>query len=91
MSLQVWLPLNGNINNQGLDFSASISCSNQQYATGGKLCNKYLTSSSSIYVTSTHLQSSRIWSYCYWGYIKSSSVTTNWTKISGINDGGSWL
>ena len=91
MSLQVWLPLNGNINNQGIDFAATISCNKQEYTTGGKLCNKYFTSSSTISVTTIPLKSSRIWSYCYWGYIKSSLVTTNWTKISGVNDGGSWL
>lgn len=91
MSLQVWLPLNGNINNQGVDFSAVITCSNPQYTTGGKLCNKYFTSSSDISVTSNVLKSSKVWSYCYWGYIKSSLVTSNWTKISHISDGGDCL
>ena len=91
MSLQVWLPLNGNINNQGLDFSATITCSNPQYTTGGKLCNKYFTSSSDIFVTSNVLKSSKVWTYCYWGYIKSSLVTSNWTKISHISDGGNGL
>ena len=88
MSLQVWLPLNGNLNNQGLEFTAAIGCSKQEYANNGKLCEKMFTGSNDIIVNSTALKNTKMWSYCYWGYIKSASVTTNWTPISLIQDGG---
>ena len=91
MSLQIWLPLNGNLNNQGLEFTAAIGCSKQEYTNNGKLCEKMFTGSSDIVVNSTVLKNTKMWSYCYWGYVKSASVTANWTPISLIQDGGSNL
>lgn len=91
MSLQIWLPLNGNLNNQGLEFTAAIGCSKQEYTNNGKLCEKMFTGSSDIIVNSTALKNTKMWSYCYWGYVKSASVTANWVGISLIEDGGNNL
>ena len=91
MSLQIWLPLNGNLNNQGLEFTAAIGCSKQEYTNNGKLCEKMFTGSSDIVVNSTALKNTKMWSYCYWGYVKSASVTANWVGISLIEDGGNNL
>lgn len=91
MSLQIWLPLNGNLNNQGLEFTAAIGCSKQEYTNNGKLCEKMFTGSSDIIVNSAALKNTKMWSYCYWGYVKSASVTANWTPISLVQDGGSNL
>lgn len=91
MSLQIWLPLNGNLNNQGLEFTAAIGCSKQEYTNNGKLCEKMFTGSSDIIVNSAALKNTKMWSYCYWGYVKSASVTTNWVGISLVQDGGNNL
>ena len=56
MSLQVWLPLNGNVNNQGL--SNVIMNSNAVTYTNGKLGKAATFSSSYIGITNTPLTGS---------------------------------
>ena len=48
MSLQVWLPLNGNLNNQGLDGSLEfINTASATVATDGKIGSCYFFSDTS--------------------------------------------
>lgn len=85
MALQVWLPLNGNLNNQGLNCDATIECSSESYATNGKI-GKCFNNASNIDINIPSLNGSKIWSVCFWGYVNSSLVTSNWTGILVMHD-----
>lgn len=89
MSLQVWLPLNGNLNNQGLKTDITIAGA-ASYMDDGKIGSKCLNSANDIVIT-TGLSGIRVWSFCFWGYVESALITTNWTGITSLLDGASGL
>lgn len=88
MSLRVWLPLNGNLDNQGLE-NVTATGDGSKFIDGkvGKAYN----SSTDISVTVPSMQGKKAWSYCFWGYVVSSQITSNWTLIATLNDNGSSL
>lgn len=88
MSLQVWLPLNGNLNNQGLS-SAKFSHSNPSYTTG-KVTAKALSinSTASSTTTVTELSGLGAFSVSLWYNPISSKTYTQFSRIVafGVKD-----
>lgn len=89
MALQVWLPLNGNLDNLGLKNDITLT-GTPSFTTGGKIADKCLNSPS-ITINNTGIDGSRIWSVCSWCYVIDSSITSDWTKVIILYDGGSNL
>ena len=81
MSLQVWLPLNGNLDNLGLDdiiFSQNTVSSYEQ----GKIGKALQIKNSNIDFTVSSLVDAKIFSVAFWyKAITDQSITTNWNKI----------
>ena len=88
MGLAVWLPLNGNINNYG--YGTITTTGTSSFSTGGKI-GQCLTSSGGFNVHYTALAGSKVWSFCFWGYVISANITANWTRLIQILDGGANL
>jgi hypothetical protein len=88
MSLLCWLPLTGNTNNNGV--GSIVISGNQTYDNAGKI-GKCLNSNGTTGVSISALAGSRTWSVAFWGYVTSSLVTGNWTRIIQIGDGGTNL
>ena len=88
MALLCWLPLNGSVDNNGVG-NITISGS-QTYDNTGKI-GKCLNSSATTSVVISELSGSRTWSVAFWGYVTSSLVTSNWTRIIQISDGSNNL
>ena len=86
MSLQVWLPLNGNLNNYGVS-AVSVSGTNT-YGNGGKLGGKYLNSNASIPISVPAIKGTKVCSFAFWAYVVSASITTNWTLVARMDDQG---
>ena len=85
MSLQVWLPLNGNLNNQGLG-NITITSGNPIYKNG-KVTSKSLNLNQRIYFTCPQLANLQTFSVCFWGMTENSStLTTNWQDLIGFID-----
>ena len=88
MALQVWLPLNGDLTNNGLE-NVTIYGSGT-FTPDGKI-GKCLSGGSTISITSQTLANSKTWSICFWGYVVSANVTDNWTRLIRMSDGGDYL
>lgn len=65
------------------------STSGATFTTSGKIGSGALNSSNEFSVTIPALSGKKVWSFCFWGYIVSSTITSNWTQIARINDGSS--
>ena len=87
MALQVWLPLNGNANNQGLSGDATIN-GTFSYASGGKIADKYLNTSNMISIYVPNIKGNKICTFSFWAYVVSSTITSNWTLVARIDDQG---
>ena len=77
MSLQVWLPLNGNLNNQGLNDFNQIINTNPTYVNNGKI-GKAL-SLGSISMPADTMQSifkNNCFSICFWIYVNADTGDT---------------
>lgn len=75
MSLQVWLPLNGDFKNQGL--SGTLTCPNAlTFTTDGKIGNQCLNSNTG-YFTVSAMDNKKQMSFAYWIKINE-GTSTNW-------------
>lgn len=86
MALRVWLPLTGTLENKGIGMP-TITTATPSYTTGkiGQCYNGTdLTITYGDYFN-------KIWSICFWGYVVGNQITSNWTLIARLNDGGSNL
>ena len=88
MALQIWCPLIKDIHNQGIS-NIMPSASGATFTTSGKIGSGALNSSNEFSVTIPALSGKKVWSFCFWGYVVSSTITSNWTQIARINDGSS--
>lgn len=86
MSLQVWLPLNGDLHNQGLSPITSIT-NTPVYKTPGKISNSALNLSTRITFTCPALENLKTFSIAFWGIAQNSdTLTTNWQDLMGFTD-----
>lgn len=85
MGLQIWLPLNGNLENKGLGEISNIQ-GTPSYRANGKI-GSALELSTKITISSSQLANLSTFTLCFWVNINSStSLTTNWADIIGFND-----
>ena len=90
MALQVWLPLNGNLNNQGLS-TGSLSAGSMTFEDGklGKCLR--VNSNTTGAATFPGIQNASKWSICLWLKLSmSDSVSSNWNDFFtiGMNNNG---
>lgn len=85
MSLQVWLPLDGDLHNQGLANLSFISGS-PSYKIG-KIGANALNLNNRITFDCSALANLQTFSICFWAMAEpSSTLTTNWQDILGFTD-----
>ena len=85
MGLQVWLPLQGNLENKGLGEINNIQ-GTPSYRANGKI-GSALELNTKITISSSQLANLSTFTLCFWVNVNSStSLTTNWTDIIGFND-----
>lgn len=86
MSLQIWLPLNGTLKNNGLG-TISTTSGTLAFKSGGKIANTSYDLSKRYYINCPELANLQTFSVCFWGYIESSStITSNWQDLIGFID-----
>lgn len=91
MSLQVWLPFNGSLDNYGLDTLAWVQ-SSAVYSSNAKLGKALNCKDSSIQFISTAMEDCSAFTISFWIYCESNaSYTKNWSSAILIGDYGSWL
>ena len=83
MSLQVWLPLNGDLHNQGLS-EAVFSSNRVTIDTNGKIGKCYNFTSGSFLSSTLNLSSIGPWSACAWIY-PTSDASSGHQYIIGLN------
>ena len=87
MALQVWLPLNGDLYNQGLDASLTVMSGTPSWLTYGKISNTGLSMSSRLTGTSNAMNGAIKWSVCFWfNTASSTTLTDNWVDLCGMTD-----
>ena len=85
MALQVWLPLNGDLNNQGL--SKITMTGTSVWKTSGKIGASALDLSSRISFTCPELNGIKYFSVCFWGMIEPNpDSTANWMDVFSLTD-----
>lgn len=93
MSLQIWLPLNGNTNNQGLLGDAKIT-GNAGFVSTGKIGAKSMNSGTLILSAkdANKILNNDAFSYCCWIYVNADASTTAGCNAffgrEGMNGGG---
>lgn len=85
MSLQVWLPLNGTLENKGL--ATLTSSGTATYKTSGKLGTNCFNLNSRITFTCSSLANKTIFSIAFWAKVNDDeTLSTDWVDIIGFND-----
>lgn len=91
MSLQVWLPFNGSLDNYGLDALAWVQ-SSAVYSSNAKLGKALNCKDSSIQFTSTAMKDCSKFTISFWIYCESnSSYTRDFNAAISVGDYGSCL
>lgn len=86
MSLQVWLPLNGNLNNQGLGTITSVN-GTPSFKTSGKISNNALDLKTRITFICPQLANLQTFSIAFWAMVQTSdTLTSSWQDIMGFAD-----
>ena len=86
MSLAVWLPLNGNLTNQGLE-EAIIDSGTPGYTNGGKVLGKYMNSGNLTF-TVPSITGTKECTFMFWAYVVSANVVSDWTRIASFGEQG---
>ena len=85
MGLQVWLPLNGNLENKGLGKINNIQ-GTPSYRANGKI-GSALELNTKITISSSQLANLSTFTLCFWVNVNSStSLTTDWADIICFNN-----
>lgn len=84
MSLQVWLPLNGDMTNHGL--SQITYTGTPGYKTPGKISAKTYDISKKVTIVAPALANLKTFSVCFWGMTEECSSTSNWQDLIGFVD-----
>lgn len=85
MSLRIWLPLNGDLENKGLDEIIFTSTTVSGYEAG-KIGQAIKLLGTNIVFTAPSLEGATKFSIAFWFKSKSnSSITTNWNNVIAIN------
>lgn len=84
MSLQIWLPLNGNLNNQGLsDLEFSVSVAGVTAADNGKIGKSYSSNGSGTIVSNKRINLGKQHSMFCWVKLNSFNSSSNLTGLFG--------
>lgn len=85
MSLQIWLPLKGNLENKGLGEIDSIQ-GTPSYRTNGKI-GSALELNTKITISCNQLANLSTFTVCFWVHTDdSTTLTNNWADILGFTD-----
>ena len=87
IGLQLWLPLNGDIKNYGLDGNAIIYSAYVKYVSEGIIGSKSL-GSGGLEITPSNFSKYNDFTLSFWSYPNEDLITSDWTDILGIRDGG---
>lgn len=90
MALQLWLPLNGDVKNYGLDGNATIYSAYVKYTSEGIIGSKSL-GLGELEITPSNFSKYNDFTLSFWSYPNEDLITSDWTDIIGIRDGGSNL
>lgn len=90
MALQLWLPLNGDVKNYGLDGNATIYSAYVKYTSEGIIGSKSL-GSGGLEITPSNFSKYNDFTLSFWSYPNEDLITSDWMDIIGIRDGGSNL
>lgn len=85
MALQVWLPLNGNLNNQGLS-SDIVTNHGATINVNGKIGSCYQNTASNYCTIPVSIDSTKPFSFCFWYRI---DTWVNWGTALTLNDASS--
>ena len=88
MSLQIWLPLNGNLYNQGLYNTNIISNNNIQINNNGKIGSCYYFNGTADYIKGTYYATDTM-SFCLWVKFIGESTVKNGHLLDCRNQNGS--
>ena len=81
MALQVWLPLNGNLKNLGLDDIEFTKSTVSRYESG-KIGQALQMKDSNVFFTAPSLTDVKVFSVAFWyKAISDSSITANWRRV----------
>lgn len=85
--LLVWLPLNGNLNNQGLGNIVPDSSSTPAYKDYGKLGSQSIDLATRVYFNCAELANIQQWTVAFWGRVEDKEdATTNQQDLWGFTD-----
>lgn len=93
MSLQVWLPLDGNLNNQGLASCSVTAGGGVSVNNNGKIGQCYKTNGTDGYLTipaSTMTSFGTACTVCFWAYVETWPVSYSTFFQAGPNTSDSW-
>lgn len=90
IGLQLWLPLNGDIKNYGLDGNAIIYSAYVKYTSEGIIGSKSL-GLGVLEITPSNFSKYNDFTLSFWLYPNEDLITSDWMDIIGIRDGGSNL
>ena len=90
MSLQVWLPLNGDLHNQGLNPLSIVQVqSGVSLDNTGKIGKCYTNSGSSVNIATPCTFSAKTFSVCAW--VKLNTRRNNWCRAFGMSGNGTYF
>lgn len=90
IGLQLWLPLNGDIKNYGLDGNAIIYNAYVKYVSEGIIGSKSL-GSGELEITPSNFSKYNDFTLSFWSYPNEDLITFDWMDIIGIRNDGSNL